>query len=69
MLTCLEPHQTGVYQLGDLMSKSASVMTPVALEEQFKRHDYEIYPTSKYYHAKESHWLISTANETMISHL
>ncbi len=56
VVTGLPPHQTGIYQLSDLMSKSEPVMSSVALEEQFKRHGYDTYLTGKYYHAKESHW-------------
>ncbi len=57
VLTGLAPHQTGVYQLGDLMSKSAPAMASIALEENFKRHGYDTYLTGKYYHAGEDRWL------------
>ncbi len=57
VLTGMAPHQTGVYQLGDLMSRSAPAMAAIALEENFKRHHYNTYLTGKYYHASEDHWL------------
>ncbi len=57
VLTGMAPHQTGVYQLGDLMSSSAPAMAAIALEENFKRHGYDTYLTGKYYHANEDHWL------------
>ncbi len=55
--TGLAPHQTGIYQLGDRMSRSNQAMSAIALEENFKRHGYDTYLTGKYYHAKEDHWL------------
>ena len=57
VLTGMAPHQTGVYQLGDRLSKSAPAISAIALEENFKRHGYDTYLTGKYYHAKEDHWL------------
>ncbi len=56
VLTGMAPHQTGIYQLGDLLTKSPPAMAAMALEEQFKRHGYDTYLTGKYYHAGESHW-------------
>ena len=56
LVTGMAPNQTGVYQLGDLISRSAPAMAAVALEEQFKRHGYDTYFTGKYYHAGEDHW-------------
>ncbi len=49
--TGMAPHQTGIYQLGDRMSRSDPAMAAVTLEENFKRHGYETYVTGKYYHA------------------
>ncbi|WP_197527450.1 sulfatase [Pirellulimonas nuda] len=57
VVTGMAPHQTGVYQLGDRMSRSAPAMAAVALEEQFKRHGYDTYLTGKYYHANQDRWL------------
>ena len=57
VITGMAPHQTGVYQLGDLMSRSQPAMAAIALEENFKRHGYDTYLTGKYYHANEDHWL------------
>jgi len=56
IVTGMAPNQTGVYQLGDLISKSAPAMAAVALEEQFKRRGYDTYLTGKYYHAGPDHW-------------
>ena len=57
VLTGMAPHETGVYQLGDRMSRSEPALAAVALEENFKRHGYDTYLTGKYYHANEDHWL------------
>ena len=56
IITGMAPHQTGIYQLGDSMSKSAPALAAISLEEQFKRHGYETYLTGKYYHAKTDRW-------------
>ena len=56
-ITGMAPHQTGVYQLGDRMSRSKPALEAVSLEENFARHGYPTYLTGKYYHAKEEDWL------------
>ncbi len=61
----LAPHQTGIYQLGDLLTRSAPALAAVALEEQFKRHGYDTYLTGKYYHAAEDHWWPKTRLDAM----
>lgn len=58
--TGMPPHQTAVYQLSDLMSRSKPAMAAIALEENFKRHGYDTYLTGKYYHGTEDHWLPKT---------
>jgi hypothetical protein len=60
VLTGLAQHQTGVYQLGDRMTRSEPAMAAVALEENFRHHGYDTYLTGKYYHASEDHWLPKT---------
>ncbi|TWU02211.1 sulfatase [Stieleria varia] len=57
IMTGLAPHHTGVYQLGDRLSRSKPALAAIALEENFKRHGYNTYLTGKYYHANEDHWL------------
>ncbi len=54
--TGMAPHQTGIYQLGDLMTKSPPAVASVLLEEQFHRHGYDTFLTGKYYHAKPERW-------------
>ncbi len=54
--TGMAPHQTGVYQLSDLIMKSAPALAAVSMEEQFKRHGYDTYLTGKYYHAGPANW-------------
>ena len=54
--TGMAPHQTGIYELKDFVSKSPPAMAAVSLEEQFKRHGYDTYLTGKYYHAGPPNW-------------
>jgi len=56
VVTGMAPHQTGIYELNDFVSKSAPAMAAVSLEEQFKRHGYDTYLTGKYYHAGATNW-------------
>lgn len=56
VVTGMAPHQTGVYDLDDFVSKSTPAMAAVSLEEQFKRHGYDTYLTGKYYHAGPRNW-------------
>ena len=52
----MAPHQTGIYQLDDLMANSAPAVAAVGMEEQFKRHGYDTYLTGKYYHGLPINW-------------